>query len=42
MDLAKAGMSASVRGETVSPPMEFQGSARHGVPSQDCGRYGSA
>ena len=42
MGLVKAGMSAIVRVEAVSPPTEFQGSARHGVTSHDFGRYGSA
>jgi len=42
MGLVKAGMSAIVRVEAISPPTEFQGSARHGVTSHDFGRYGSA
>jgi len=42
MGLVKGGMSAIVRIEAVSPPTEFQGSARHGVTSHDFGRYGSA
>jgi len=40
--LVKGGMSAIIRVEAVSPPTEFQGSARHGVTSHDFGRYGSA
>ena len=42
MGLVKAGMAAIVRVEAVSPPTEFRDSARQGVTSHDCGRYGSA
>jgi hypothetical protein len=42
MGLVKAGASAIVRVESVAPPPQFVGSARHGVTSHDFGRYGSA
>ena len=42
MGLVEAGMSVIVRVEAVSPPTQFEGSARHGVTSHDFGRYGSA
>jgi hypothetical protein len=40
--VVKAGASAIVKVESVAPPPDFKGSARHGVTSHDFGRYGSA
>ena len=40
--VVRAGASAIVKVESVAPPPDFKGSARHGVTSHDFGRYGSA
>jgi LCCL domain len=40
--VVKAGESAIVKVTVVRPPAQYQGSARHGVTSNDFGRYGIA